>query len=198
MKGGLSVGCRTKIFGNARCRLENENVKCRDSFNHWIYRVLSVWLNFECRRRPNLTLSTQCRVKNLVNVRCRNNPFHGPFISIEWFPRESAGIFHDKTTCFIMTCHEMSWHIMTFFMICHQLFHGEVACGVVEPLQFLCTFCTKPAKALNNEVYLILYDKMFYGNWQARAQIVHTLKGVRVPYLTFQFVSCNISIMKSI
>ncbi len=42
------------------------------------YRVSSVRLNFECRCRPNFTLSAQCRVKNLVNVLCRNNPFHGP------------------------------------------------------------------------------------------------------------------------
>ncbi len=78
MKGGLSVGCRTKIFGNAQCRFENENVKCQDSFNHWI---LFSPCSPECRCQPNFTLSAQCRVKNLVNVRCRNNPFHGPYDS---------------------------------------------------------------------------------------------------------------------
>ena len=38
MKGGLSVGCRTKIFGNARCRLENKNVEI-----HLIIESIGKW-----------------------------------------------------------------------------------------------------------------------------------------------------------
>ncbi len=51
MKGGLSVGCRLKIFRNVRCQLGKESVECQADWS------VECWAsNSECRCRPTLIL----------------------------------------------------------------------------------------------------------------------------------------------
>ncbi len=75
MKGGLSVGCRLKIFHNVWRRLGKESVVCRADWS-----VECRASNSECRCRPTLNLGwmSVSDGKNGLVSGVGNTPFMGP------------------------------------------------------------------------------------------------------------------------
>ncbi len=75
-KGALERG--------SECRVSTSNKRA-----HHIKMQFSR-LHFECRCRPNFTLSARCQVKIWASDLCRNNPFMGPIPQLPWKCRRSS------------------------------------------------------------------------------------------------------------